>query len=107
VRDEWDTQLEISGFMNLWTLLLAAVTFPLVAHLDVARGQNVGEIVTEIQIDRTVYISPDWCADAKIGAAYPASINKDHTSVQVRIGETVCKYHITSTRPFLRRRPSQ
>ena len=59
MRDEWDTQLEISGFMNLWTLLLAAVTFPLVAHLDVARGQNVGEIVTEIQIDRTVYISPD------------------------------------------------
>ncbi|MGB6383844.1 MAG: hypothetical protein WBE45_10065 [Terriglobales bacterium] len=93
--------------MNLWMLLLAAVTYPMLAHLDVARGQHVGEIVTEIQIDRTVYISPDWCADAKIGAAYPAYINKDHTSVQVRIGETVCKYHITSTRPFLRRSPPQ
>jgi hypothetical protein len=93
--------------MNLWTLLLAAVSYPLIAHLDVARGQQVGEIMTEIQIERTVYISPDWCADAKIGVAYSASINKDHTSVQVRIGKTVCKYHITSTRPFLRRRPAQ
>ena len=62
--------------MTLWTLLLAAVTYPLLAHLDVARGQHVGEIVTEIQIDRTVYISPDWCADAKIGEAYPEQIHQ-------------------------------
>jgi hypothetical protein len=88
--------------MTLWTILLAAVTYPLLAHVDVARGQQVGEVVTEIQIERTVYISPDWCADAKIGVAYPASIDKDHTTVRVKVGATECKYHVTATRPFLR-----
>lgn len=64
--------------MNLWMLLLAAVTYPMLAHLDVARGQHVGEIVTEIQIDRTVYISPDWCADAeaKPSAAVAATTSR-------------------------------
>jgi hypothetical protein len=89
--------------MTIWTLLLAAATYPLLAHVDVARGQHVGEVVTEIQIDRTVYISPDWCADAKIGVEYPARIDKDHTTVRVQVGGAECKYHVTSTRPFLRR----
>jgi hypothetical protein len=92
--------------MTLCTLLLT-VTYPLIAHIDVARGQHVGEIVTEIQIERTVYISKDWCGEAKIGVAYPALVNKDHTYVQVKVGDTICKYRITATRPFLRRGPAQ
>jgi hypothetical protein len=92
--------------MTLWTLVIAAVTYPLLAHVGVARGKNVGDVVTEIQIERTVYISPDWCADAKIGNAYPAQIDKDHTTIRVRVGQSVCKYHIVDTRPFLRRTPS-
>jgi hypothetical protein len=43
------------------------VVYPLLAHVDVARGKNVGDVVTEIRIERTVYISPDWCANAEIG----------------------------------------
>jgi hypothetical protein len=92
--------------MSLCALLLT-VTYALLAHIDVARGQHVGEIVTEIQIERTVYISPDWCGEAKIGVAYPARINNDHTNVQVKVGDTICKYRITATRPFLRRGPTQ
>jgi hypothetical protein len=53
-----------------------------------------------------VYISPDWCAAAKIENAYPAQIDKDHTTIRVRVGQSVCKYHIVDTRPFLRRTPS-
>jgi len=50
--------------MTLWALLLviASVVYSLLAHVDVARGRNVGDVVTEIRIERTVYISPDWCA---------------------------------------------
>ncbi len=91
--------------MTIWSLLLAAVTYPLLAHVDVARGKNVGEIATEIQIERTVYTSPDWCADAIWGAVYPARINKDQTTIRIVVGQHVCKYHVTDIRPFLRRRP--
>ena len=91
--------------MALWTLLMASVVFPLLAHVDVARGKNVGDVMTEIQIERTVYISPDWCADAQVGKAYPAQIDKGHTTVRVRVGESICKYHIVDTRPFLRQHP--
>jgi hypothetical protein len=96
----------IATTMALLTLVIAAVVYPLLAHVDVARGKNVGDVVTEIQIERTVYISPDWCADAKIGNAYPAQIDKEHTTIRVRVGRSVCKYHIVDTRPFLRRTPS-
>jgi hypothetical protein len=92
--------------MTLWTLVVASVVYPLLAHIDVARGKNVGDVVTEIQIERTVYISPDWCADAKTGNAYPAQIDKDHATIRVRVGQSVCKCHIVDTRPFLRRTPS-
>jgi hypothetical protein len=91
--------------MTLWTLLLASVVYTLLAHVDVARGKNVGDVVTEIQIDRTVYISPDWCADADIGVVYPAQIDKDQTTVRLQVAQKVCKYHIVATRPFLRRSP--
>jgi hypothetical protein len=91
--------------MTLWTLLLASVVYTLLAHVDVARGKNVGDVVTEIQIDRTVYISPDWCADADTGVVYPAQIDKDQTTVRLRVAQKVCKYHIVATRPFLRRSP--
>ncbi len=92
--------------MTLWTLVIASVVYPLLAHVDVARGKNVGDIVTEIRIERTVYISPDWCANAEIGKAYPAQIDKSHTTVRLRVGQSTCKYHIVDTRPFLRRTPS-
>ena len=92
--------------MTLWTLVIASVVYPLLAHVDVARGKNVGDVVTEIRIERTVYISPDWCADAEIGKTYPAQIDKGHTTVRLRVGQSTCKYHIVDTRPFLRRTPS-
>ena len=63
--------------MTLWTLVIASVVYPLLAHVGVARGKNVGDVLTEIQIERTVYISADWCADAEIGKAYPAQIDKE------------------------------
>jgi hypothetical protein len=95
----------VEATMTLWTLVMASVVYTLVAHVDVARGKNVGDVVTEIQIERTVYISPDWCAAAEIGKAYPAQIDKDHTTVRVQVGQSICKYHIVETRPFLRRTP--
>jgi len=49
--------------MTLWALVIASVVYPLLAHVDIARGKNVGDVVTEIRIERTVYISPDWCAN--------------------------------------------
>jgi hypothetical protein len=61
-------------------------------------GENVDDIVTEMQIERTAYISPDWCADAKVGKPYPAQIDKGHTTVRVRVGQSIGKYHITDTR---------
>jgi len=92
--------------LTIWTLVFASVVYPLLAHVDVARGKNVGDVVTEIQIERTVYISPDWCADAEIGKDYPALMDKSHTTVRIRVGERICKYRIIDTRPFLRRTPS-
>jgi len=92
--------------MRLWPLVIASMAYPLLAHVDVARGKNVGDVVTEIQIERTVYISPDWCANAEVGKAYPAQIDKDHTTVRVRVWQSICKYRIVDTRPFLRRTPS-
>jgi hypothetical protein len=89
--------------MTIWSLLLAAVTYPLLAHVDVARGKNVGDVVTEIRIERMVYISPDWCTDATSGTVYPARIDKDRTTLRLLVGQHVCKYHVTDTRPFLRR----
>ncbi len=86
-------------------VLLASVVYALLAHVDVARGKNVGDVVTEIQIERTVYISQDWCAAAETGNAYPAQIDKSHTTVRVLVGKSVCKYHVVDTRPFLRRTP--
>ena len=53
--------------MTLWALVIASVVYPLLAHVDIARGKNVGDVVTEIRIERTVYISPDCCANAEIG----------------------------------------
>jgi len=92
--------------MTLWTLVIASVVYPLLAHVDVARGKNVGDVVTEIRIERTVYISPDWCADAEIGKTYPAQIDKGHTTIRLRVGQNVCKYHIVDARPFLRHTPA-
>jgi hypothetical protein len=92
--------------MTFWALVIASVVYPLLAHVDVARGKNVGDVVTEIRIERTVYISPDWCANAEIGQIYPAQIDKGRTTVRLRVGQSTCKYHIVDTRPFLRRTPS-
>src|SRR6266478_6837457 len=69
----------VGATMTLWILVIASVVYPLLAHVDVARGKNVGDVVTEIRIERTVYISPDWSANAEIGKAYPAQIDKGHT----------------------------
>ena len=91
--------------MTLAIVLMASVVYPLLAHVDVARGKNVGDVVSEIQIERTVYISPDWCANAESGKAYPAQIDKNRTTVRLQVGQNVCKYHILDARPFLRRSP--
>lgn len=92
--------------MTPWSLLLAAATYTLLAHVDFARGEHVGDVVTELRIERTVYISPDWCPDAELGKLYPAQIDKDHSTIRLKVGERVCKYHVTGTRPFLRRGPT-
>jgi hypothetical protein len=91
--------------MTICVLVIASMVYPLLAHVDVARGKNVGDVMTEIQIERTVYISPDWCTDAEIGKAYPAQIDKGRTTVWLRVGQGVCRYHIVDTRPFLRHTP--
>jgi hypothetical protein len=96
----------VASTMTLWMLVIAAAVYPLLAHIEVARGKNIGDVVTEIRIGRTVLISPDWCADAKVGNTYTAEINKDHTTLRVRVGQSVCKYHIVDTRPFLRHTPA-
>src|SRR5260370_10032214 len=87
-------RLLVGATMTLWTLVIASVVYPLLAHVAVARGKNVGDIVTEIRIERTVYISPDWCANAELAKAYPAQIAKGHTTVHLRVGQSTCKYHI-------------
>jgi len=91
--------------MSLGAWLLAAAVYPLLAHVDVARGEHVGEVVTEIRIERVIYMSRDWCPDADPGEMYPAQIDKDHTTIRLQVGEKVCKYHIFGTRPLLRRGP--
>src|SRR5207302_1907929 len=90
----------VGAAMTLWTLVIASVVYPLLAHVDIARGKNVGDVVTEIRIERTVYISPDWCANAEIGKTYPAQIDKGHTTVRLRVGQSTCKYHVVDTRPI-------
>jgi hypothetical protein len=91
--------------MTLWILLFASVVYTLLAHVDVARGKNVGDLVTELRIEQTVYISADWCSDAVIGRVYAAQVDKDGKTIRLRVGDTICKYHVLDTRPFLSHTP--
>jgi hypothetical protein len=71
------------------------------ARLGVTRGNGLGSLWAEIQIDRTVYVSHDYCEAAGLIGSYAAEIRKN--TVRLRVGNKVCKYHILYDRPALKR----
>ena len=99
--------------MKLWTTLLllptlsaaqSAKDLPLQARLGVTRGESAGTYLTEIKIERTAYISRDYCAAAGMFGTYPAIVEKEKV-VRLQVGKKVCKYHVIDTRPLLVRTP--
>jgi hypothetical protein len=72
------------------------------ARLGVTRGYGLGSLWAEIQIDRTVYVSHDYCEAAGLIGSYPAEIRKN--TVRLHVGNKMCKYHILYDRPALKRR---
>ena len=81
----------------------SAASFPLKAWVSLTKGdRGLGSYFVQIRIDRTVYISRDFCAQAGyLGGPYPATLNDHKTVVQLQAGKKVCKYHIVDSRPFL------
>ena len=71
------------------------------ARLGVTRGYGLGSLWAEIQIDRTVYVSHDYCEAAGLIGSYPAEVRKN--TVRLHVGNKVCKYHILYDRPALKR----
>jgi hypothetical protein len=71
------------------------------ARLGVTRGYGLGSLWAEIQIDRTVYVSHDYCEAAGLIGSYPAEVRKN--TVRLHIGNKVCRYHILYDRPALKR----
>jgi hypothetical protein len=71
------------------------------ARLGVTRGYGLGSFWAEIQIDRTVYMSHDYCEAAGLVGPYPAELRKN--MVRLHVGNKVCKYHILYDRPALMR----
>jgi len=71
------------------------------ARLGVTRGYGLGSFWAEIQIDRTVYVSHDYCEAAGLIGSYPAEVRKN--MVRLLVGNKVCKYHILYDRPALKR----
>jgi hypothetical protein len=80
-----------------------AKDFPLRAWLSLTKGDHgLGSYFVQIRIDRTVYISRDFCAEAGyLGGPYPAALNEHQTVVQLQAGKKICKYHIIDSRPYL------
>ena len=80
------------------------------ARLGVTGGYGLGSLWAEIQIDRTVYVSHDYCEAAGLIGSYPAEIRKSTVrlhvgnTVRLHVGNKVCKYHILYDRPALKRR---
>ncbi|MBV8890958.1 MAG: hypothetical protein JO266_03120 [Acidobacteria bacterium] len=87
-------------------LLLGTVSasdFPLTAWVSLTKGdRGLGSYFVQIRIERTMYISRDFCAEAGfVGGPYPAALNRGKTAVELRTGKKVCKYHVLDSRPFL------
>jgi hypothetical protein len=71
------------------------------ARLGVTRGYGLGSLWAEIQIDRTVYVSHDYCEAAGLIGSYPTEVRKN--TVRLHVGNKICKYHILYDRPALKR----
>ncbi|HEX3104416.1 MAG TPA: hypothetical protein VHQ22_08210 [Terriglobales bacterium] len=71
------------------------------ARLGVTRGYGLGSFWAEIQIDRRVYVSHDYCEAAGLIGLYTADVRKN--TVRLHVGNKVCKYHILYDRPALKR----
>ena len=71
------------------------------APFGVTRGYGLGSLWAEIQIDRTVYVSHDYCEAAGLIGSYPAEIRKN--TVRLHVRNKICKYHILYDRPALTR----
>ena len=86
----------------LWMLSLPGISEEAKpARLGVTRGYGLGSLWAEIQIDRTVYVSHDYCEAAGLIGSYPAEVRKN--TVRLHVGNKVCKYHILYNRPALKR----
>jgi hypothetical protein len=71
------------------------------ARLGVTRGYGLGSLWAEIQIDRTVYLSHDYCEGAGLIGSYPAEVRKN--TIRLDVGNKICKYRILYDRPALKR----
>lgn len=92
-------------FLIAFALLSAcpATSFPLKAWVSLTKGdRGLGSYFVQIRIDRTMYISRDFCAEAGyLGGPYLAELNDHKTVVQLQAGRKLCKYHIIDSRPYL------
>lgn len=81
----------------------SATGFHSKAWVSLTKGdRGLGSYFVQIRIDRTVYISRDFCPEAGyLGGPYPATLNDQKTVVQLQAGKKVCKYHIFDSRPYL------
>ncbi len=80
-----------------------ASSFALKAWISLTEGdRGLGSYFVQIRIDRTVYVSRDFCAEAGYaGGPYPASVNEGKSIVQLQAGKKICKYHTIDSRPYL------
>jgi hypothetical protein len=80
---------------------------PLRAWVSLTKGdRGLGSYFVQIRIDRTMYISRDFCAEAGyLGGPYPAALYDHGTVVQLQAGKKLCKYHVIDTRPYLAKHP--
>ena len=80
----------------------ASANLPLKAWVSLTKGGGLGSYLMQIRIDRTMYISRDFCAEAGyVGGPYPARLNDHKTVIELQAGKKVCKYHVIDSRPFL------
>lgn len=86
--------------------VLAEDRYPLIGIIGIGRGKYPGDYVTEIRIDHTIYVSADVCkAQTQQKSRYPARMEKQ--TVWLRVGTSVCKYHITDEHPYLSHREAK
>jgi hypothetical protein len=94
-------------------LILACISvpkdsdYPLVAVMGINRGEYPGSYVTELKINRTVYVSLDYCRKAEVAwnASYPARMSKQ--TIWVLVGSQSCKYHVIDEHPYLAHRTAE